>query len=241
MKLYGKNPVIERLKTNPESIHRIYVQEGSNEASYIFKKAHQRSVPVVSVPRSKIFKLARNVNAQGILAEVDDFLYIPYPELLEKAVEKSFSPVFLDSLNDPQNLGAIIRSLACLGGFAIVLPTHDSVEVTEAVLRVASGADNFVLIAKVSNLSRAISLAKDAGFTIAGAVVEGGQDLTATVFPFPVSLVVGAEQKGIRDIIKKQLDLQVTIPMKNPRISFNVAQAATILCYEINRQKNKKA
>jgi 23S rRNA (guanosine2251-2'-O)-methyltransferase len=95
-------------------------------------------------------------------------------------------------------------------------------------------------VAKVSNLSQAISEAKKQGIFIIGAVVGEGDDLSKTQFTFPVGLVVGSEQKGIRDIIKNQLHLKVTIPMKQPRLSFNVAQATTIFCYEITRQKNKK-
>ena len=130
-----------------------------------------------------------------------------------------------------------MRTLSCLGGFGIVLPTHDSVGVTESVLRVASGGDNFVGVARVGNLANAIAKAKDAGFWIAGAVVEEGQDITRTPLQFPFGLVVGSEQKGIRDVIIKRLDLKVTVPMAQPRMSLNVAHAAAIFAYEINKQK----
>lgn len=237
MKLYGKNPVLERLKTNPKSIRRILVQEDHADAGYVRKKANQWGISCAVVPRSKMLKIGRNINVQGILAEVDDFAYLPYDELLDNAVKQNRTIIFLDNLNDPQNLGAIIRSLACLGGFSIVLPTHDSVEVTEAVLRVASGAENHVPIAKVGNLNNAISNAKKSGFWVAGTVVTEGKDLMATPLLFPLCLVMGSEQKGVRDIIRKNLDLLLTIPMAAPRLSLNVAQATTIFCYEIKKQK----
>lgn len=240
MKLYGKNPVLERLKSNPKSIQKIFIEEHHVEAGYIYTKAKKWGIPVVAVPRSQMLKLAKTVNAQGIMVEIDDFSYSSYEDLLEAAVQSNGTIIFLDNLSDPQNLGAIIRTAACFGGFSIVLPARESVEVTEAVLRVASGGDNYIAVAKVGNLHQALTKAKEAGFWVAGTVVEGGQRLENTSFSFPLALVIGSEQKGIRDIIKKQLDLQLTIGMANAKLSFNAAQAATIFCYEIARQKYKK-
>ncbi|MFA5059157.1 MAG: 23S rRNA (guanosine(2251)-2'-O)-methyltransferase RlmB [Candidatus Omnitrophota bacterium] len=240
MKLFGKNPVLERLRSNPKSVRKIHISEGHPDGSYVRKKAFAAGIPVVFVPHSKMVKLSKSLNTQGILAEVDDFVYMPFDELLRMAEEKNLSIVFLDELNDPQNLGAIIRSLACLGGFGIVLPTHDSVDITEAVLRVASGADNYIPVAKVSNLNSAISLAKKSGIWIVGAVTKEGKDLRDISFSFPLALVLGSEQKGIRDIILKQIDLPVTIPMSHPQLSLNVAQATGMIGYEIAKQKKRR-
>jgi len=242
MRLFGKNPVNERLRCNPKSIRKISVQQGYNEMSYIRKKAKQWDLLLVVVPKSKMLKIGRNVNAQGIFIDIDEFPYMPYDEMLETALSKQRCLIFLDRLNDPQNLGAIIRSLACLGKFSIVLPTHESVSITEAVLRVSSGGDNYVHVAKVANLANAIKLAQKEGFWIAGAVVKDGQPLDESSLPYPMGLVIGSEQKGIRPIIRKQLDLELSIPMASETMSFNVAHATTLLCYEVTKQKkaNKK-
>ncbi|MBI5149952.1 MAG: RNA methyltransferase [Candidatus Omnitrophica bacterium] len=237
MKLFGKNPVLERLRANPQSIRRIFIQQGLPEASYIHKKARQHGIQVIVVAPARLEKINRTRNTQGVLVDVDDFAYVPYDDLLETARDSGGSVVFLDSVTDPQNLGAIIRSLACLGGFAVVLPTHDSVGVTEAVLRVASGGDNYVAVARVANLGNAIRSAKESGFWIAGAVAGEGQNLFEASFPSPVGLVVGSEQKGIRDVLRKLLDAQLTIPMSSATMSFNVAHATAIFCYEIAKQK----
>ena len=238
MRLYGKNPVIERLRSNPTTIKKIFIEDNFSEASYIHQKAKKWGISVFIITRARMIKIARNINTQGILVEVDDFVYTPYDELLEDARDKHKCILFLDELNDPQNLGGIIRSVACLGKFSIVLPTHDSVSVTDAVLRVASGGDNYVKIARVSNLTNAIKSAKDSDFEIAGAVVEGGESLIDVTFPYPLGLVVGSEQKGIREVIRKHLDLQVTIPMAAASgLSYNVTHATTMFCYEITRQK----
>lgn len=240
MRLYGKNPVIERLRANPQSIRKITIVRGSSEASIIGKKARQWGIPVRVVEKSKVLKMTRNSNAQGIIVDVDDPEYVPYNELLEYALKKKRTLVFLDELNDPQNLGAIIRSLGCLGHFSLVIPTHKSVKVTEAVLRVASGGENYVQISQVANLTKAIRKAKDEGFHIAGTVVEGGEPLDTVTLPYPLGMVIGSEQKGIRDVTQRVLDIKVSIPMHVNTVTFNAAAATAIICYEISKQRRQK-
>jgi 23S rRNA (guanosine2251-2'-O)-methyltransferase len=237
MKLYGKNPVIERLKSNPKTIRRIMIDENHADLSYIRKKCHQWGISISTVPHSKIQRMAQNLNTQGILADIEDFSYVPIDELLDHALDKKRIPVFLDNLNDPQNLGGIIRTCGTLGDFDIVLPTTESVSVTESVLRVACGGENYLSVAKVNNLGNAIEKAKKMGFWIVGTVVKEACSLKEVTLQFPLGLVMGSEEKGVRDIILKKLDMQVMVPMKNQRMSLNVAHATSMLCYEIVRQK----
>lgn len=240
MRIYGKNPVIERLRANPASINKITIQRDFKEAAYIHKKAKQRGIPVRVVDKSMIHKMTRNSNSQGVIADLTDFEYLPYDELLEYALKKKRVVLFLDELNDPQNLGAMIRSLGCFGHFSLVLPTHKSVEVTEAVLRVASGGENYVQFAKVGNINKALRAAKELGFHITGAVPANGEPIDEVKFQFPLGLVIGSEQKGIREVVAKELDQRISIPMHVGTVTFNAAAATTILCYEITRQKNQK-
>jgi 23S rRNA (guanosine2251-2'-O)-methyltransferase len=237
MKLYGKNPVLERLKTNPKTIRRILIEEGHPESLYVFKKGNQHHIPVSKVPYSKIQRLAQNVNTQGIVAEIEDFGYTDLNELIEHAIAKKRTLIFLDNLTDPQNLGGIIRTAGSLGGFDIVLPSSDAVGVTESVLRVACGGENYLQIARVSNLANAIAKAKDAGFWILGTAVKDAKALNETRMQFPVGLVLGSEEKGIREVIRKKLDCEVIIPMLQERMSLNVAHACSIFCFEITRQR----
>src|ERR1039457_1002954 len=230
MKLYGKNPVIERLKSNPKTIRRIMIDENHADLSYIRKKCNQHGIGLQTVPHSKIQRLAQNLNTQGILADIDDFVYMGIDELLNNALEKKRAPVFLDNLNDPQNLGGIIRSCGALGIFDIILPATESVSVTESVLRVACGGENYLSVAKVNNLGNSIEKAKKMGFWIVGTVVEEAQSLTELILKYPLGLVMGSEEKGLRDVILKKLDAQVMIPMKNQRMSLNVAHATSMLC-----------
>jgi 23S rRNA (guanosine2251-2'-O)-methyltransferase len=240
MKIYGKNPVLERLKADPKTIKRIFVVAGHPEHSYIATKARKHGIPVLVVHPGQMLKMGKSLNTQGLLMDVEEFAYVPYDDLLEVAVAEGLSLIFLDSLTDPQNLGAILRTTGSLGGFAVVLPTHDSVQVTDTVMRIACGGENHVRVSKVSNLGQAINKAKDKGFWIAGSVVKEGECIYDAKLPFPIGLVIGSEDKGIRDVIQQRLDVKLTIPMAQPRMSLNAAHATTIFCYEINKQKKQK-
>ena len=127
--------------------------------------------------------------------------------------------------------------LACFGQFALILTTHHCVGVTEAVLRVASGGDNYVPTALVGNLNKAIREAKDSGFTIAASCLKEGESLYETILPPKLGLVIGSEHQGIRPVMFKHVDLKLTIPMAVPTMSFNVAHAVAIFGAEIIRQK----
>ncbi|MBF0121909.1 MAG: RNA methyltransferase [Candidatus Omnitrophica bacterium] len=243
MKIYGKNPVLERLKSNPQSIKRIFVQAGHPEHSYIALKAKKYGIPIIVSHAHQLLKVGKSRNTQGLVMDVEDFSYSNYEELLDVAVEQGLILIFLDGLMDPQNLGGILRTVGSLGGFAVILPTHDSVEVTDTVLRVACGGENHTKVSKVNNLNNALEKAKDKGFTIAGSVVKDGVSIYDAVLPFPLGIVIGSEDKGIRDIVQQRLDLKLTIPMAQPRMSLNAAHATTIFSYEAIKQKkiqNKK-
>ncbi|NLE64609.1 MAG: 23S rRNA (guanosine(2251)-2'-O)-methyltransferase RlmB [Elusimicrobia bacterium] len=240
MKIYGKNPVLERLKSNPRSIRRIFVQAGNPEHSYIALKAKKHGIPVIVSHARHMMKLGKSLNTQGLVMDVEDFSYVDYDDLLDRVTAEALTLVFLDGITDPQNLGGILRTTGSLGGFAIVIPTHDSVQVTDTVLRVACGGENHVPVAKVNNISNAIQKARDQGVLIAGSVVQDGESLYETALSFPLGLVIGSEDKGIREVVQKRLDLRLTVPMAQPRMSLNAAHATTIFCYEIAKQKKTK-
>ncbi len=238
MLLYGKNSVFERLKANPKSIRKIFLQDDFS-APHIESLMKARNIPVSRVSEKEIYKIKRADNLQGIIAEINQFSYVPFDEIISKTSQKRLSLICLDSISDPQNLGAIIRTLACFGGFAAVIPRHDSCEVNETVLHVASGGDNYVPVSMVTNLSSALRQAKEAGYWISGSLVDGGEDIRKVSLPFPLCLVLGSEGKGLRPGIEKQLELKLNLPMKGAALSFNVSIACAIFCYEIDKQQHK--
>jgi len=235
MKLYGKNPILERIKANPGSIHGLYLQKRT-ELSSIVKAAKSAGLNFESVEKEWMTKNYGSVHTQGVVAEVDDFTYYEFSFLADEC-EKSVSiPVFVDGVTDPQNLGGIIRTLACLGGFSVVIPEYESAEVNETVLRVANGGENYVKVARVTNLSPAIKKLKDKGMQIAGAVIdEKSTDIKEAKLELPLCLVVGSEGKGIRPGLIKHLDITLALPMEGAALSYNVNVATAILCYEVKR------
>ena len=236
MLLYGRNSILERLKANPKSIRMVMISENFTDAE-IFAAAELRRTPIKRMTERELFKMKHSERLQGIIAEADPFEYSSFEGLLKREEGMKPSFIMLDGITDPQNLGAIIRTAACFGNFAIVIPERDSCDVNETVLNVASGGENYVRVCRINNLSNALIHAKKAGYWAAGAVVEGGEDLNRVSFPFPLCLVLGSEGKGVHYGVAKHIELKVTLPMRGAPLSFNVAMASAIFCYEIARQR----
>lgn len=235
MRLYGKRPVIERLRRAPKTVRTLYLQE-QTDAPEVVHAAKQAGIRFISKPKQEFQRMAGLAHAQGVMAEVEDFRYTDLEQML-KAPEPRPTLLLLDRITDPQNLGAILRTTACLGGFALVLPRHESAEVNETVLRVACGGENYVPVALVTNLAQAAELAKKAGYWVAGAAAEGGTPLHQADWPTPLAVVLGSEGSGIRPGLEKHLELTLTLPMPGAALSYNVAAAATLIAYEITRRR----
>ena len=235
MKLYGRNPVLERIRSNPKSIRKLYLQKGT-DLSAIVRETKAKNISFQSVDKQTFTRLSGDVHAQGVVAEIDDFNYTPFNEVIDEAINKNIVPVFVDGVTDPQNLGSIIRNLACLGGYNLVIPKHNSAFINDTVLRVASGGENYVKIAMVENISTSIKNSKQKGLWIIGAIAEGGEDITRLELVRPLAVVIGSEGKGIRPGIIKNLDKGVTLPMEGAQLSYNVSIATALFCYEIKRK-----
>ena len=236
MFLYGKNSIFERLKNYPESIEKIYFQD-SFDSPHIEKLIKKSRVASEHLSLRALQRIKRADNLGGIVAKVRKFAYADISDLLSAAGNNQLSLIFLDRIFDPQNLGAIMRSAACLGKFAVIVPKHRACEVTDTVLHIAQGAENYISVAMATNLTNIILEAKENGIWIAGAVTSGGEDLTKAKLPFPLALVLGSEGKGIRYGVDKHLDIKLNIPMSGTALSFNVSAACSVFCYEITRQR----
>ncbi|NQT28470.1 MAG: RNA methyltransferase [Candidatus Omnitrophica bacterium] len=233
MFLYGKNSVFERLKINPESIEKIFLEE-SFSTPHIEELIKSAKITAKRVSKKELLRIKHADSLQGIVASVAKFEYADLEDLLNKPKNEALSLIFLDRVFDPQNLGAMIRTTACFGKFALVIPSHKACEVTEVVLHVASGGENYTPVAMVSNLTNALLAAKKKGWWVVGAVTNGGEDIGSLNLPFPLCFVLGSEGKGIRYGIEKYLDIKTHIPMSGAPLSFNVATSCAIFCYQIS-------
>ncbi len=238
MFLYGKNSVLERLKSNPRSIKKIFLQDNFEE-TFLTKLIKKNNIPTQYLPFRKLVKLKKADKLQGIVAEVDKFEYTSFRELLSRPLEKQPTFIFLDRVQDPQNLGSIIRTAACFGGFAIVIPKFKACDINETVLHVASGGENYLPICLVSNLSNALIAAKKSGIWIVAAVaVDDSEDMNKTRLPRPLGFVLGSEGDGIRQGLNKHADMRAHIPTRGADLSLNVTVACAVFCYEINKQRS---
>jgi 23S rRNA (guanosine2251-2'-O)-methyltransferase len=243
--IYGVNPVLEALRARPDEVVRLYVTEGqlaSRSAAEVFSRARTANVRVVKVPREKLAELASRGVHQGVVAELRAFSYVDVPDVLEAAA-KSGRPalvVVLDGIEDPHNLGAIIRSAHALGAHGVVVPKDRAAQVTPAVAKVSAGAVEHCPVARVVNLSRALEELKEAGLWV-GAATADGPDAAVARLEGPLALVVGAEGAGIREGVLKHCDFRVGIPMVGKVASLNASVAAAILLYEAHRQRARAA
>ena len=234
--LYGKNSILERVRTNPSSIKKVYYRDTFKEKG-LLNRLEGKGIPLEEVTESKLMRLKRADRLQGIVAEVETFQYTEIEELVADALEEKRTILCLDSISDPHNFGALLRICACFGGFSVAIPRYSACEVNDTVMHVASGGENYVPVCMVNNLMTVLEVAKQNDFTIAGTIVEQGEDLNNVALPFPLCLVLGSEGKGIRHGLKKYCDLSLRIPMRGANLSFNVAIAGAIFCHEINKQR----
>ena len=235
--LYGKNSVIERIQAQPGTVRKVHLREGLSVPA-LERAIAQTNIPLERLPAAVLDKMRPQKDLQGVVARVDHFEHLSADDLLDDALERDRTVIFLDRVSDPHNLGVIIRLSACFGRFSLVIPSREAAQVNETVLHVASGGENYVPIASVNNLVPVMDKAKSLGFWIAGAVAdEDGEDIAEVSLPFPLCLVMGSEGSGIRKGLQKRLDIRARIPMRGAPLSFNVSMACGIVCHEIAKRK----
>ena len=234
--IWGIHPVLEVLTNAPEQIKTITVREPglSRKLQEVVALAEQNRLQIETVARITI-PGEREPNHQGVVARLKPPPAVNLTELLKGAPPLL---VALDSITDPHNLGAIIRSAAAAGAAGIILPKDRAVQITGTVAKVAVGALAHIKVCRVTNLSSALQEMKDAGYWIFGAAGEARQTLYQADFSGPVCLVIGSEGKGLRPLVKKQCDFLISIPMNNQVNSLNASVAAGIMLFEIAKQKN---
>ncbi|MFA6584612.1 MAG: 23S rRNA (guanosine(2251)-2'-O)-methyltransferase RlmB [Elusimicrobiaceae bacterium] len=233
--LYGVHPVTEALFSRRRNIIAVYVAEdrSGTEINKIMKLAKKRGAKLIRCDKHEIEQLARGRNHQGVAVKTEPLKVMKISDAIAFDSEnKNAFWLGIDEMTDPQNLGAIIRSAACLGVTTVVLPGHRSVSITPAVQRVSAGAVERVNIVAGGNLNQAILRLKEEGFSIYGADMSG-KSTTEMKYSLPAMLVIGSEDKGIRQKTGEHCDEIVSIPQAGGMNSLNASSAAAILLYDI--------
>ncbi len=236
----GRNSIIELLKTERE-IEKILITEGSEGSiKKIISMAREKKVPLHYSDKKMLDKISNGENHQGVIAYVSEYRYSTIDDLFQNANSKGESPFFviLDGIEDPHNLGAIIRTSECMGVHGIIIPKRNAVNITPTVIKVASGACEYVPCARVGNIVSTIKELQKRGVWIMASDMTGKnyyeQDLTGSV-----AIVIGSEGKGISRLVKDTCDFTITIPMIGEINSLNASNAASIMLSETLRQRQK--
>ena len=236
----GRNAVLELLESGRD-INKIYITKGEKYGSInkIIAIAKEKKVVIVEKDKNQMDMMAQNENYQGVIATVPPFEYCEIDDILNLANEKEESPfvLILDGIEDTHNLGAIIRTAETAGVHGIIIPKRRAATVNSTVAKVSCGAVEYMKIARVNNISDAILKLKEAGLWICGTAIDAekfyfDQDLTG-----PLGIVIGNEGKGMSEIVKKNCDFLVKIPMKGNVTSLNASVSTGIIVYEALKQR----
>ncbi len=240
--LLGPNAVREALRAGRRKVRRIFLARDTRDERFgeIVAQAVRQGVPVRQVTRVRLASLAGTDRHQGVIALADPFTYADPEEVAARAAARSPLPlvVALDGIEDPQNLGGILRTAEAFGVDAVILPRHRAAAVTASVLRAASGAAEHLPVARATNMAACLERLKGLGYWICGAAVEGGTPLDRADLARPLALVVGGEHCGLRPGVRGRCDLLVTIPLPGRVGSLNAGVATAIILYEALRQRS---
>ena len=239
MIIYGRNPVKEAYRAG-KTIEKLYLPKGAPDPvlSPIYKMAKEKRTVISYVDKFTMDKLSEGGNHQGVLAQITDFDYSSVEDILALAEERDedLLIVLLDGITDPHNLGAIVRSAECFGAHGIVIPKHRSVSVNDTVVKVASGATEHMLIAKVTNINDTIRMLKEHNVWVYATDFDGKAPKEANLTG-NVAIVIGSEGEGIHKLTKELCDDTLTIPEYGKINSLNASVATGIILYEAVRQR----
>ena len=242
LKIEGRNPVIEAYRSG-KTIDKLFVLDGCQDGPVktITREARKQHTIISYVSKERLDQLSETHHHQGVIAIAAAYDYASIDDILAKAREKGEAPFIflLDGIEDPHNLGAIIRTANLAGAHGVIIPKHRAVGLTATVARTSAGALNFTPVAKVTNLGATMDELKKEGLWVVCADMKGEvmyrQNLTG-----PIGLVIGNEGEGVSRLVREKCDFTASIPMKGDIDSLNASVAAGVLAYEIVRQRMGK-
>ena len=238
----GRNSVIELLKSGKD-INKLFVQRGEKHGSIneIIKLANKNKIIISEIDKSKLDKMSQTHNHQGVIAIVPPYEYCDVDKILEMSKEKNEDPfiLILDEIEDPHNLGSIIRTAECSGVHGIIIPKRRSATVNSTVNKTSAGAAQYMKIARVNNLNETINYLKERNIWIYGTDAKGSAYYDEQDYKGGVGIVIGSEGFGMNRLVKENCDFLIKIPMKGQINSLNASVSAGIVMYEVMKQRRK--
>ena len=237
----GRNAVLELLETGKD-INKIFIANGEKHGSInkIIAMAKERKILINEVDKNKINQMSTSENHQGVIAIVPPFDYAEVEDILEVAKQRNEDPfvLILDGIEDPHNLGAIIRTAETAGVHGVIIPKRRAASVNATVNKVSAGAVEYMKIARVNNLNDTIKDLKEAGLWICGTDIDTNTFYDKQDLKGPIGIVIGSEGFGMSRLVKENCDFLVKIPMKGKITSLNASVSTGIVIYEVVRQRN---
>jgi 23S rRNA (guanosine2251-2'-O)-methyltransferase len=238
--VYGRNPALGLLRAGARRADEVAVLSGARgPLAEVVALARRAGVKVSYRTRDQLTAMAGSPGHQGVVARVASAEYIDLDILLEIPSARKETPFFLalDQVQDPRNLGALLRTAEAMGVHGLIVPKHRQVGLTGAAARAAVGAMESVAVSRATNMVNALEVIKNAGIWVYGSTVEGGISLWSADLTGPLCLVLGNEGEGLRPLVARTCDALLTVPMEGRVGSLNVGAAAAVFCYEILRQR----
>lgn len=238
--LEGRNALQEALKSG-RTVDKVFIAAGETDRGLqrLAADAKEAGAVVVPVDRRKLDAMSFTRAHQGVIALVAAHVYYSIDDILEEAASRGEAPliVICDELSDPHNLGAILRSAECAGAHGVIIPKRRSVGLTATVAKASAGAIEYMKVARVTNINNAIAELKEKGVWIFGTAAEGSIPMYQANLTVPAAIVIGNEGDGMSQLVRKNCDVMLNIPMKGHISSLNASAAASILLYEALRQR----
>ena len=238
--LEGRNALTEALKSG-RTIDKVFIADGDTDRALqrLAAEAKEAGAVIVPVDRRKLDAMSTTHAHQGVIALAAAHAYATIDDILEEAAARGQAPliVICDELSDPHNLGAIIRSAECAGAHGVIIPKRRSVGLTATVAKASAGAVEYMKVARVTNINQAIAGLKEKGVWVFGTAAEGSIPMYQADLTGPAAIVIGSEGDGMSQLVRKNCDVMVHIPMAGRISSLNASAAASILLYEAVRQR----
>ncbi len=238
--IYGRNAVKEFLELRPEHVTKLYLKQSlqGKDIRDLEQDASAGRVPVQRVPGKRLMELVGAVNDQGVVAAISSAGYMDLDDWLD-TVDMNHNPILLvmDEIDDPHNFGAMIRSAAATGVSGVIVPKHRQAPLSGAVMKSSAGAVLKIPIIRVGNTNQTLQKLKKKGFWVCGTGMDAKQTLWQQNYNMPLAVIIGSEEKGIRKKTMEHCDMIVRIPMQNNMESLNASVSASLICYEILRQR----
>lgn len=241
--LAGPHTILEALKTPGRKVERIYSCRGfgGELLQEIFRLAKAQGVPIIQISRERLEQIAHTPQHQGLWAPMASFTYETEERVIELALKQGAAGLLLilDGVQDPHNLGAIMRTAEAVGAAGIIIPRHRAAGLTASAIKAAAGAQEYIPVARGGNLVQLLGFLKEKGFWVVGTDPGAKKEVYETDFCQPLVLVIGSEGEGIRPLVKKSCDLLVRIPQRGKIASLNTSVATAVILYEVFRQRQK--